>query len=166
MDRNGIESLVNSIDSKICDLAESVRGAEGRMSLGSLFNMLAELDGSRGWKSIESIWDKNGFNPIWRMAHPDEDWSSVDGIAESVSFDSAEWGVHFDVTVIPDKKQGCRAAVRWSPDGKARSESKFENRVWTWENLNAVSRYFIGRAVARNACGSRSCFEDWTFLPE
>ena len=131
MDRNGIESLVNSIDSKICDLAESVRGAEGRMSLGSLFNMLAELDGSRGWKSLESIWDKNWFNPIWRMAHPDEDWSSVDGIAETVSFDSAEWGVHFDVTVIPDKKQGCRAAVRWSPDGKARSESEFENRVWT-----------------------------------
>ena len=59
MDRNGIESLVNSIDSKICDLAESVRGAEGRMSLGSLFNMLAELDGSRGWKSLESIWDKS-----------------------------------------------------------------------------------------------------------
>lgn len=165
MDRN-VESLADSIDVQICDLAEAVRGAEGRMGIGSLFKLLQELDDTKSWRSLEAIWDKPFFNPIWRLAHPDRECPSDDEVAESVSFDSAEWGVHFDAAVFPDRKQGCRAVIRWSPDGKARSESALEDRLWTWENLNAVSRYFIGRAVSRNACGSRSCFEDWKFLSE
>lgn len=165
MDAN-FNNFASLIDSQICGFAEVVRGVEGRTGIGMLFGLLEELDESREWKPLEDLWEKPHFNPIWRFEHNGDDAEIPEDAAESVSFDSEEWGVHFDVTVVPDVKYGCKALIRWSSDGKIRSKSHFEDRVWTWENLNAVSRFLIGRIIAENADGSRGCFDNWTFLPE
>ena len=159
-----VKGLARKADQAILDLTEEMRGAVHYGSVGSQIDFLEHLNVIEPKKAYEEFKDRLLNDERFKDSYIVKKGANADAAIQA-RFLSHWHGIEMDAVAVPDKAYGSRLEIRWKSDGsRKRPDSRFETKIWDWEDENAISRIVVGYAVG--ACSNRGCFERWQFLPK